>query len=72
MGHDIVLYPDEFPIGLQDLRPVGDQDGTREDIDIDLVDFFITGNVGVDLAAQFGMPMSFYCAGGYGLVSKTK
>ena len=49
MGHDIVLYPDEFPIGPQDLRPVGDQDGTREDIDIDLVDFFITGNVAIFL-----------------------
>ena len=69
MGHDIVLYPDEFPIGLQDLRPVGDQDGTREDIDIDLVDFFITGNVGVDLAAQFGIANEFFTvSGGYGLV----
>ena len=42
------------------MRYVGDRETAREDIDIDLVDFFITGNVGVDLAAQFGIANEFF------------
>ena len=60
MVHNIILYADEFPVGPQDLRPVDDQYGTGEDIDIDFIDFFITGNICIDLAAQFGIANEFF------------
>jgi len=65
MGPDIVFYPNEFAVGPQQLRPIGYQDGTREDVDIDLIDFFIAGNVSVDLAAQFSIANEFLTVQAY-------
>ena len=59
MGHDIVFYPNEFSVCPQKLRPVSNQYRTRKDVDIDVIDFFIAGNIGVYLAAQFSIADEF-------------